>query len=256
MTAALRRVLGAPGWLASIWLLQIGLAAAAGVIVQATLGAALEPHAATPDGHTLYALADLVLDHRAVLGGTMATVAVTSIAGVLAWTLLVGGVLARLAYGHDTPRVMLTWWRTLPAVLVQSLWHLGIRVGLWLLALSTASALPRAAGWPLLWLVWAVATVGLDLARARVVRGTASAYHPRTAAVAMLDVVRAPGRFAPAFGLAALGALLPAVTLLVAMGSLGAPAMPSLARLVALLAVGLGFWRLAIVLERDPADAD
>jgi hypothetical protein len=255
MTAALRRVLSAPGWVATLWVLFVGFAATAGGIVAATVDGALRPHGTAPDGRLAYALADLVLDHGAIAGAAAAAVVTAAALGLLAWTLLAGAVIARLSDGRPSTEALATGWRTLPAVLVQTAWHVVLRAVVVLAALSTASALPPAAGWPVLWVVWALCTVGLDLARVRVVTGGEAPFHPRTAALALVDVVRGAGRWWPAMILAAISALLPATIVWLGASNLGANAMPTFARAMSLVALLVGLWRIALVAMRAPPSA-
>ncbi len=256
MIAALRRLAAIPGWLVGIWLAQVALAAGVGAIVRTTVAAAMDGDHIEPGARWLYALADLGLDHPAIAAAAAASIGVAAVAGLLAWTLVVGLLLARLRADTSTAAVLHTWWKTLPGIGAQSAWHVLMRGVMLLAALSTASALPPAAGWPLVWLVWSVAIVGLDVARTRVVDG-ARPLHPRTAAVAIIDVVRHPARFGPAVALAAAGTIVPLLVVWLGLSQLGGAMAPLAARAVALVGVGLGLWRLAVVVARtEPGDDD
>ena len=252
MRAALRRLGSIPGWVVGVWLTQVALAAGVGAIVKTTVAAAMAGDHIEPGGRWLYALADLGLDHPAIAAAAAAAIGVSAVAGLLAWTLVVGLLLARLRSNASTGAVLQTWWKTLPGIGAQSAWHVVMRGVMLLAALSTASALPPVAGWPLVWLVWSIGVVGLDVARTRVVDG-APPLHPRTAALAIVDVVRHPARYGPAVALAAIGTLVPLVLVWLGLSQLGGALAPTGARAVALAGVALGLWRLALVVLRTDA---
>jgi hypothetical protein len=249
MIHALRRVLRMPGWIAAVWLGQLALAAAVGSLVAAAVDAALAGHGTVADGRILYALADLGLDRPSLPATAIVASLMGGLAGAFAWMLLVGGVIARIADAGGPARA---WWRAMPAVIVQSLWHAVLRALLLFVAMTSASALPAAAGWPLLLVAWVLGVVALDVARARVVLERAAPWSPKTAALALVDSVRAPRRYAGAWALALLSTLLPLGMAYVALASLGATAAPTFVRGLSLVAILVGFWRLALVVDAEP----
>lgn len=245
MIAALRRVLSAPGFLAAVWLVHVAVAAGIGIFVHAAFDQAIAPHEVADDGRRLFALLDVVTDHRGVVAGFSAATLVAGLVGALAWTLLVGLVIVRLSGAREPGAIATRFASTLPAVVVQSAWHLLLRGVLVFAVLTAAAGLPQMLAWPLLVLAWSVSIVALDVARVSVVIGDARPYHPRTAAAALLSVVRTPRRFGGPVLLAFAQLLVLACAPYVAVAWLGAPVVPTVVRGLALLAAVLGLWRLA-----------
>jgi hypothetical protein len=257
MILALRRVMSAPGFIAVVWLFHVAIAAAIGVFVHATIDQAIAPHEIADDGRRLFALLDVLTDHRGIVAGFSAAALAGAIASACAWTLLSGLLVVRLSGERDPGAIASRWVSTLPAVVVQSIWHLVLRGLLVFAVLTAAGSLPRMLSWPLLVLAWSVSIVALDAARASVVLTDARPFHPRTAAAALLAVVRTPRRFAGAVLLAALQLVVLVSAPYVAVAWLGAPIVPTVVRGLALVAAVLGLWRLCtVVLQTRPPGSD
>lgn len=245
--AGLRRLASAPGWLGALWLVQVLVAAAIGLSLRASIEQAIAPHAIADDGRRLFALLDVLTDHRGAIAGFSAITLASALGGMIAWTLVSGAMIVRLSGQTDPREIAFLWWRSLPAVAVQSLWHVGMRGLVVFAVIALAGSVPRALTWPLLVLAWAACTVALDRTRAAVVLHGAPRFHPRTAATALWSVLRTPRRDGPIalLALAQLGVL--ASLPLLAVAHLGEGLVPAATRSLALAAVVLGLWRLAAV---------
>lgn len=247
---ALRRVLQAPRLVFGLWLLQIGLAAAVGLLVGSSVRGALGGHTWMQQDHLLGGLVELAVEHRGTavlmaLAPTLPT-AVT----LLVTLLLSGGIITRLAgqrgmaaFGTSTARYL---WPTL----VQGVWHLLFRallLGAIVLALS-----PFSLG---LWRVLivslplAMASVALDVARVQVVLHDARPFHIKTAALAFVRVFVHPQvllrGMAAQYGqwMCVLGSMG------VALSDLDPAGVVWLSRGLALAGVVLGLLRLATVVQ-------
>lgn len=251
MIEALRRVLRAPGVLAVVWLLHVAIAATIGLVVHAAIDEAIRPHAIADDGRRLFALLDVLQDHKSVVAAFSTATVAAAVGAALSWTLLSGLLVTRLSGERRRDVVIERFVATLPAVIVQSGWHLVLRALLVFAVLAIAGSLPRFLSWPLLVLAWTISIVALDRVRAEVVLGDARRYHPRTAAAALLAVVRTPRAFAGPVLLAVVQLALLVAVPYAAVAMLGRPLVPAATRGLALLATFVGLWRLSAVVGRS-----
>lgn len=244
----LRRLLAAPGlWLGS-W---VGLAALAWVVgaqVQFLTVAAVEPFDALDLDRVVFGLVDVLGDHRDVGAGLAVAVLAGTLVSGLAWTLLSPLVIARLA-GHTGARALGGQALAgLPGVVVQSLWHLLLRAVLMVVVLISVQPLPVAVTWVAGTLTWLVAGVALDATRVAVVEHEAAPWHIKTAWRGLVRVVKRPRMLVPGV-LLGLGQLAVSGTILwLALAGLGTGSV-WIPRLLALVSVGLGLWRVGIVVE-------
>ncbi len=243
----LRRLLGAPGWWLGAWL---GVAAIAGVVgaqVQVLAAAAVGPFDVLDLERALFGIVDVLRIDRAVGPGLVVTVLAGGLVAGVAWLVLSPLVIARLA-GHRGRELGAQAVAGLPGVLVQSAWHVLLRGGLMVVVGLSLRPLPDAVGWVSGTLAWLVAGVALDATRVAVVEREAARWHIKTAWRGLVHVVRRPSVLVPGV-LLGLGQLATSGAILwLALAGLGTGSIWA-ARLLTLVSVGLGLWRLGIVVE-------
>jgi len=250
--SSLKRVTGAPGLVVVLWLVELTIAAFLGYSARNAVGAALGGYAVLYEGHLLFSIADLLIDHPAVAAQIASAAKGSAVLGAVLWTLLAGAIISRLAGVAGLEPLAAASARWLPGIVVTSLWHLllrGILVGG--LALGTA-ALPRMVSAPILALVVLVSTCALDISRVHVVLHGARRFHIRTAWMGFAQAIRNPvllGKSA-ALSLCQWGCV--GAVFAVASFGLGTDGTLLLARPLALLSLVFGLWRIAVVVEAGP----
>ncbi|MCX4240067.1 hypothetical protein [Paraliomyxa miuraensis] len=254
VVGGLRRLLGAPGlWLGS-WGLMLVIAWSAGAHVEVVVSALLGPFDALDPDAMVFAVIDLMRLHPAAGAGFSMAVLGGTVTSALAWVVLSPLVIARLA-GHRSAEALGS--RALakvPAVVVQSLWHGLLRAVLMLAVVMAARSLPPLALAIAAGLAWLCAGVALDATRVAVVEHDAAPWHPRTAWRGFVRVLRRPRLLIPGV-LLGLGQLATSATILwVGLAGFGGGS-PWIPRILALVSLGLGLWRIGIVVEDAAADA-
>jgi hypothetical protein len=249
---SLKRVTSAPGLVVALWLVELGIAAFFGYSARKAVGAALGGYAVLYDGHLLFSIADLLIDHPAVAAQIVSAVMGSAVLAVGLWTLLAGGIISRLAGVPGWERLAAASTKWLPGIVVTSLWHLLLR-GILVagVALATA-ALPRMAAAPILALVVLVCTCALDIARVHVVLHEARRFHIRTAWMGFVQAFRNPCLLAKSVALSLCQWASVAGVLAVAAYGLGTAGALLVARPLALLSLFFGLWRIAVVVEAGP----
>jgi hypothetical protein len=248
IVGGVRRVIAAPGLWLGCWIGLTAIAWVVGMQVQLLAAAAVGPFDALDLRRVVFGLADVLRVHPEVGVGSELAVVVGGLVSAVAWMVLSPVVIARLA-GH-------TRWREigarglggLPAVVVQSLWHLVIRAVLMLAVVVSVQPLPGAVGWMFVGVVWLVAGVALDATRVAVVEHEAAPWHVKTAWRGFVRVARRPAVLVPGVVLGLGQVAISAAIVWVALAGLGSGSA-WVPRILALLSVGLGLWRVAIVVE-------
>ncbi|MCA9651883.1 MAG: hypothetical protein H6712_28745 [Myxococcales bacterium] len=246
------RVLRAPGLWLGLWLGVTAVAGLVGIHMRAVVAATLGPFTALDLDHVLFNTFDVVRDHPALVSELIVSVVGSATLGALVWTLLAPLLIARLAQPRSWSELGGRAFSRLPTVLVQSLWHLPLRLLLLLVVGLSTRTLPPLVTWSALGLAWLVAGVALDATRVAVVEHDAAPWHIRSAWRGLVRAVRRPGLLGPCVLLGIGQLALTATILWLALAGFG-HASPWPARLLALLGVGLGLWRIAIIVQ-DAAD--
>jgi len=246
----LRRLLAAPGLWLGTWIAVAFIAGLVGIRMRFVVAAAVGPFDALDLDRVLFATLDVVRDHPSLSTGLVTSVLASAIVGAISWTLLSPLVIARLAGVPPRPwsevgSLALT---KIPAVVVQSLWHLLMRVALMLAVLLSVQPLPAWVAWFIGGITWLVTAVALDATRVAVVEHDAAPWHIRSTWRGFTRVVRRPGLLIPC-ALLTLGQLAITATILwLALSGYGHASMWPV-RLLALASIGLGLWRVATVIE-------
>lgn len=243
---ALKKIAGAPLLLFGVWLGTMLIGWGLGAIVTTVTAAAVGPFDPLMRDHPIVATVELMAGEPAVPAALGLAVVSSSILGIVGWTLLSGGVLARLE-GHRGEALGGIWARSLPGVIVTSLWHLLVRAALLVVLASITAPLVPSARIPLLALGLALAGVALDVARAQVVLHGAAPYHVRTAFCAFIQVLKRPKLLASAGALWLAQAFVAAAILYLGLRGLDGALGTWPPRALALAGVFLGLWRLAVV---------
>ena len=245
---ALRRVLRSPGLIAGVWLVYLAVAGVFGFILHAAAIGASDPYTALPDGHHLFHLGELLEAEKSIvvmgLGGALAA----AVSSVVAWTLLSPFIIARLA-GRSLSEVGEVGLRSLPAVAVQTLWHGALRVVVLFAALMIAAPAPGAIKLLLLSLAFGGSAIALDVVRVQVTLHGASRFHVRSAFYAFVRAAKQPKFLAAGVGIYALQIVTAALVAFVGLHSVGEGSTLWGVRILALVTVVAGLWRLAFVVE-------
>lgn len=251
----LRRLVGAFGLWLACWL---GLSAMAWVVgrqVRILVAAAVGPFDALDLGRVVFGLVDVLRVHPELASGTATAVLTGGLVSGIAWTVASPVVIARLAGRTSLRDVGATALAGLPAVVVQSLWHAVLRAVLVAVVLMSAQPLPQWAIAVLLGIAWLSAGVALDATRVAVVEGDAAPWHVKTAWRGLVRVAKRPWVLVPGV-LLGLGQLaIGAAIVWLALAGLGVGSAWG-GRALALLSVGLGLWRIAIVVDDAARDAE
>lgn len=249
----LGRLLRAPGLWLGTWIGVTAIAALVGIRLRLVVGAAVLPFEGLDLHRVVFGTFDVLRDHPSL--GTDLVVSVISSAalGLLAWTLLGPLIIGRLAGHRGAAQLGAIAMGTLPAVLVQSLWHLVLRALLLAVVVLSVQALPPLVGQLVLPLVWLACGVALDATRVAVVEHGAARWHVRTAWRGLVRAARRPGLLIPCLVLGLGQLAITAAIVWMALSGYGQGSMWP-ARLLALLSVGLGLWRIGIVVEDASGD--
>ena len=253
--AGARRVLGAPGLWLACW---VGLAAMAwvtGTYAQLLVAAAVGPFDALDLQRAVFGIADVLRVYPELMPGIAMAVLVGGAVSGIGWMMVSPVVIARLAGRTGLRDVGATALAGLPGVVVQSLWHLVLRGVLVAVVAISAQPLPDWAIWVIVGVAWLVAGVALDATRVAVVEGNAAPWHVKTAWRGFVRVAKRPRVLVPGvlLGLGQVG--IGCVIVWVALAGLGGGSAWG-ARALALLSVGLGLWRIGIVVEDAVASGD
>jgi hypothetical protein len=143
----------------------------------------------------------------------------------------------------------------LPSVVVQSIWHAVLRAVLIAAVLMSAQPLPEWAIAVLLGIAWLVASVALDATRVAVVVGDAAPWHVKTAWRGFVRVAKRPWVLASGVLLGVGQLLIGAAIVWLALAGLGAGSAWA-GRALALVSVGLGLWRIGIVVDDAARDEE
>lgn len=249
LRGGLRRLLANPGLWIGTWIGLVLGAALVGGLVRAIVASAVVPFGVLHPGRVLYGLAEILAEHPAVATTVVVGIVSSAVLSGLAWLLLSPLCIARLA-GRPWPEAAARAMQTLPAILVQSLWHLVLRIVVLLALLLTVQPLPPLVAWPLMAVGWVMMGVALDITRVSVCEHDAAPFHIRSTWRGVVQAVRRPGLTLPC-ALLSIGQLLLAGGLLwLALVGLesGSTWLP---RLITLVSVGLGLGRIATVVEHQ-----
>lgn len=250
----LRRLLSAPGLWLGTWVGLMLIAGLVGLQARLVVASAVGPFDALDRSRVLFGLIDALRLHPAAGTGLLTAVLGGTLASATAWTVLSPVVITRLASRRSASELGGRALATLPGVLVQSLWHGLLRIVLMLAVVMAAWPLPTAGLWIVTVVTWLGAGVALDATRVAVVEHEAGPWHPRAAWRGFHRVVRRPRLLLPGV-LLGLGQLaLSGAILWLALAGLG-DGSPWVPRLLALVSVGLGLWRIGIVVEDAAADS-
>lgn len=250
----LRRLLGAPGLWLGTWVGLWIVARLVAVVAEAPVAAAVGPYDALDRDAVLFGLIDVLRLHPAASAGLVAAVLGGALVSGVAWLLLSPLVIARLA-GHRTAAALgARALAGLPGVVVQSLWHALLRGALVLAMVMAMRSLPGPVMWIAVGLGWLVTGVALDASRVAVVEHAAAPWHPKTAWRGLVRVIKRPAVLLPGVLLGLGQLLVSGVILWLALAGLGGGA-PWGPRLLALVSVGLGLWRVAVVVDDASASA-
>lgn len=252
--AGLRRVLGAPG----LWLgLVLGLGFAAhwvGLQVRIVVAAAVGSFDVLDLDRVLFGTIDVLRDHPAVGAAVETTLLASAVLSAVLWTLLSPLVVGRLAGRRSAAALAATEWEHLGPVLVQSLWHIIARALLVGAVVLSTQAVSPVALWILTGITWLLCGTALDATRVAVVEHGAARWHIKTALDGFVWIVRRPSVFVPAVILGLLQWGVTVVVLWLALRGYGeASVWP--ARVGAAMGIGMGLWRIAVVVEGAANDA-
>lgn len=249
----LRRLVGAPGLWVGCWLLLLAMAWVVGQEVQSLVAAALGPFDVLDLDRVVFGVASVLRTYPELQVGALASVLGGTLVAALGWLVVSPLVIARLA-GHTGLRELgARGLGALPAVVVQSLWHAVLRTVLVAAVLMSAQPLPGEVIVALVVVVWMAAGVALDATRVAVVEHGAAPWHIKTAWRGLVRAAKRPRVLVPGV---LLGVLQLGVSLLIvwlALAGLGSSSA-WVPRGLALVSVGLGLWRIAIVVDDAASD--
>lgn len=251
VTGGAKRVLGAPALWLGCWVALAAMAWVVGGQVTFLVAAAVGPYDALDLERVLFGLGDVLHVHPELMTGIATAVLAGGLASTIGWLVASPVVIARLAGRTELRDVGATALAGLPAVAVQSLWHGVLRAVLVAAVLLSAQPLPEWILAVLVGLVWLAAGVALDATRVSVIEGDAAPWHVKTAWRGFVRVARRPRVLVPGVLLGVGQLLVSAAIVWLALRGLGSGGVWG-ARLLALVSVGLGLWRVGIVVE----DAD
>jgi hypothetical protein len=244
----LKRVLAAPGLVLALWVAQLLLAWHLATPVRVAARAAIGEYAWIDDGHLMSALIELFADHQPVAALLAENAMVASVLGVLFWGLAYGGVIRRLSGKATVSELAAASVGFLPAIAAQTLWLGIVRAALVAAAFGVGMKLPALA--VVLGVAFtAVTIVAADLARVDVVLLGGRKLHPATAWRALKQALTQPRLLAGAGTLAIAQMVVPLLALYLVLSDTGGAASIWLARALTLVALGLGLWRIGVVVE-------
>ena len=253
----LRRLLGAPGWWLAAWLWMAIVAGLIGWQVQLLTVATLQSFDVLDPARRLFGVIDVLRDNPAI-GAGLATSAIASVLlGAVTWTLLSPLLIVRLTGSRPWSELGSRALSGLAPVLVQSLWHLLMRALLMLLVVVSVISAPPIVLWILGPLVWFISGAAQDATRVAVVEHGAAPWHIRSAIQGLGRVLRRPKLLVPCVVLSAGQLAITGTIMWMALAGLSAGSLWGV-RLLSVLSVGLGLWRIATVVEdaaQDPPKA-
>lgn len=257
---SLLRVVRSPGLVIGIWLAQLFFAWLGARFVASSVRAAMQGWIWLDDGHQLAALIELFHDHPEVPAAILTSLVFSLTLGLVAWTVLGGGIISRLAYRTRGAETLAEAGRYTGAMLGLTLWSLVMRALLlgfgFLLTLAWA---PLAWAYPL-WFV--LGMLAFDEARARVVLEGARPWRPGTTALSLWAVLKRPLLILGVLLLVALQWAGLGVAVVGAAQAGSSALTPIMVRLVALLSLVFGLWRISAVIgprawdDPPPKNAD
>ena len=246
---ALRRLVGAPGWVLSLWLLELALVAWNAAAPRAIANTAMGRHAALGTDRWLSVLIDVGFDHPELVVAALGTLAQTGIVALLGWVLLASPTIVRLSKRDTFTHVMAIALPHVPGLVVTSLWHVLLRAVLLAIVVMAALPLPPWAQVCSLAIALAFSNVALDLARVRVVLREAPRFHIRTAWLGFRDALTHAKLLTAGMALSLAQGCFVAAMVWIALAGLGSSWLLLVARGMALVVVVLGLWRIALAVE-------
>lgn len=244
MMAALRRVLGVPGVLLGVWLVQAVVALGLGTWVRRAVARTMGDHAHVVDGHLWQAFAELIGAHPGLWADIQTSLAASAVIGALSALLLAGGIFVRLA---GQPGFWAACGRYVPAVTGVTLMHLIIRGPLLVGLVSVTPSLPTGVRVGLLAVATVACTFALDVARARVILDGVSPRGPAAVLEGFGAVLRHRRAFVHSALLSAAQYVCLFAAVSVGIGQAGQTAGTVGPLVLSLVGVGVGLWRVAIV---------
>lgn len=251
--SALRRVAGAAVWALGLWLIFVLLAKAASLMVGTAAATALSPHAGpVPGREDLFAVAQLTYLHPGLRATAANAPVLMGLAGVLAWTLCSGIVIARLGGTTGASALGEVGLRTLPSILLQSLWHVALRVVFLMVIAVSLGPLSEVAMLIALAFAWVISSLALDLTRIGVVLHGARPLHPGTALWAFVRAAKAPRLLAITTGLGLLQWIIAGALASAGIAAVGPGSSSLNTALLSALGVLVGLLRLSVVIGHGP----
>lgn len=251
-----RRVLSAPGWLLAIAAANLLLAWALGATTHAALDSTTGRWSVV-ENEIVYGFMEILPDQGGLLLVLRQTLGGTAILGFLFWTLLAGGVLFRLKEEAPVSRVVSRAIRSVPTVVVISLWHLLLRAVLIGVVVGIGALLDRLGGasWIVSLLgvlVFLYSTCALDLSRAHGVLHGARRFHPGTALRGFTEALRRPAILVTSMLLSLLRWAAVLAILWLSVDGLSAGHSPWLSRMLWVVALVCGLARMGVAVEAGP----
>jgi hypothetical protein len=250
----LRRLLAAPGLWLGCWLALVAIAWGVGVQVQIVAAATVGPFDALDLERVVFGVADVLQVHPALMSGIATAVTGGGLVSAIGWLVVSPLVIARLAGSKSAPELGAKALAGLPGVVVQSLWHAVLRALLIAVVLMSARPLPEWGVWVIVGAVWLAAGVALDATRVAVVEHGAAPWHVRTAWRGFVRVARRPRVLVAGVVLGGVQVGIGVGIVWISLAGLGS-AGAWVPRVLALVSVGVGLWRVGIVVE-DAAGVD
>ncbi len=248
IVAGFRRVATAPGLWIGAWAGMAFVAGLVGLHIRFVVASAVGAFDVLDRSRVVFSTLDIMRARPAVGSELELSVLAATLSSAILWTVLSPLLIARLAGPRTWSELGGRALGSLPGVLVQSLWHLLLRAVLLVIAVLCAGLIAESSV-PLTFIVvWVLSGVALDAARVAVVEHDAAPFHIRTAWRGFVTLVRRPGMWVPCVGLSLIQLATSALILWLAVRGYGS-ASAWIPRLLALGTVGLGLWRLAIVVE-------
>lgn len=248
-----KRVIGAPALWLGCWVALTAMAWVVGAQVTFLVAAAVGPFDALELGRLVFGIADVLRVHPELVTGIATAVLVGGLVSAIGWLLVSPVVIARLAGRRELRELGATALAGLPAIAVQSLWHAVLRAVLVAVVMMSAQPLPVWIVWVLVAVVWLAAGVALDATRVAVVEADAAPWHIKTAWRGFVRVAKRPRVLVPGVLLGIGQVVVSAAIVWLALRGLGSGTVWG-ARALALVSVGLGLWRVGIVVEDAKAE--
>ncbi len=254
MTGAIRRVLGAPGLVLTVVVIQLVVAALLSSATKTAAAAAMGRFAVVADGHLMFSISSLFFDHPGVLAGARQLMAGSALLALALWTLLAAGILHRLHAPAPATEVAAAAVRGLPAVVVVTLWQLLPRLAIIALVTMVSGRILGADEYGWLGLLPLLAALGfvtcaLDLARCDAVLHGARRFHVMTALGGFAQALSRPRVLLPSMIFNTCQWACVAAILYVSISGLGTGAPIWIARGLAVLGVCFGLARIAVAVE-------